>query len=205
MNEFKLTSNYDMSGDQPKAVEQLVGGVQRGDRFQTLLGATGTGKTFAAANVIQLLQRPALVIAHNKTLAAQLCAEFRDFFPENAVEYFVSYYDYYQPEAYVPHQDLYIEKDSSINDEIDRLRHSATAALFARKDVIIVASVSAIYGIGSPELYREKMLLLKVGEWIDRDATLRQLVGMQYSRNDVNLTRGTFRVRGEVLEVHPAY
>ena len=154
---------------------------------------------------IEQIQRPTLVLAHNKTLAAQLCSEFREFFPDNAVEYFVSYYDYYQPEAYVPHQDLYIEKDSSINDEIDRLRHAATASLFAREDVIIVASVSCIYGIGSPELYKKKMLLFKQGEWIDRDDTLRKLVSMQYVRNDANLARGNFRVRGEVLEVHPAY
>ena len=157
------------------------------------------------AGVIEAVQRPALVIAHNKTLAAQLCNEFREFFPDNAVEYFVSYYDYYQPEAYVPAQDLYIEKDSSINDEIDRLRHSATAALLARRDVVIVASVSCIYGIGSPELYREQMQLFKVGEWIDRDGLFRKLIGMQYGRNDTNLTRGTFRVKGELLEVFPAY
>ena len=157
------------------------------------------------AGVIEQVQRPALVIAHNKTLAAQLCNEFREFFPDNAVEYFVSYYDYYQPEAYVPAQDLYIEKDSSINDEIDRLRHAATAALFARRDVIIVASVSCIYGIGSPQVYNEKMQLFKVGEWLDRDEVLRKLVRMQYQRNDTNLARGTFRVRGEVLEIMPAY
>src|ERR671933_395241 len=200
MPEFKLVSPFKPTGDQPQAIEKLTQGLQRGDKFQTLLGATGTGKTFVMANIIQHVQRPTLVIAHNKTLAAQLYSEFREFFPHNAVEYFVSYYDYYQPEAYVPQKDMYIEKDSSINDEIDRLRHAATAALFAREDVIIVASVSAIYGIGSPQLYKEKMLLLKVGEWIDRDATLRQLVSMQYSRNDQNLVRGTFRVRGEVLE-----
>jgi excinuclease ABC subunit B len=187
------------------ASAQLAEGIGRGDQYQTLLGVTGSGKTATMGFVIEQVQKPALVLAHNKTLAAQLCSEFREFFPDNAVEYFVSYYDYYQPEAYVPQQDLYIEKDSSINDEIDRLRHSATAALFARDDVIIVASVSAIYGIGSPKLYQEKMLLLKVGEWVDRDATLRQLVSMQYTRNDANLARGTFRVRGEVLEVFPAY
>src|SRR5262245_16890047 len=198
MPEFELNPAYTPTADQPAAIASLAEGLGAGERFQTLLGATGTGKTFTMAATIAAVQRPSLVLAHNKTLAAQLCSEFREFFPDNAVEYFVSYYDYYQPEAYVPHQDLYIEKDSSINDEIDRLRHSATAALFARRDVIIVASVSAIYGIGSPELYREKMLLLKVGEWIDRDATLRQLVSMQYTRNDTNLTRGTFRVRGEV-------
>ena len=166
---------------------------------------TGTGKTFTMAATIERVQRPALVIAHNKTLAAQLCNEFREFFPDNAVEYFVSYYDYYQPEAYVPAQDLYIEKDSSINDEIDRLRHAATASLFARDDVIIVASVSCIYGIGSPELYREQMQLFKVGDWIDRQDVFRKLVGMQYRRNDQNLARGAFRARGEVLEIYPAY
>ena len=167
--------------------------------------ATGTGKTFTMAGVIERVQRPALVIAHNKTLAAQLCNEFREFFPENVVEYFVSYYDYYQPEAYVPHQDLYIEKDSSINDEIDRLRHAATASLLARRDVVIVASVSCIFGIGSPELYRRQMQLFKVGEWIDRHELFRKLVGMQYTRNETALTRGTFRARGELLEIFPAY
>jgi excinuclease ABC subunit B len=205
MPPFKFNPAYEAVADQPEASAELALGIQGGDRFQTLLGVTGSGKTATMGFVIEQVQKPALVMAHNKTLAAQLCSEFREFFPDNAVEYFVSYYDYYQPEAYVPHQDLYIEKDSSINDEIDRLRHSATAALFAREDVIIVASVSAIYGIGSPQLYKEKMLLLKAGEWIDRDATLRQLVSMQYTRNDTNLARGTFRVRGEVLEVHPAY
>jgi excinuclease ABC subunit B len=205
MPPFKFNSTYKPVADQPTAVSQLAEGIGRGDRFQTLLGVTGSGKTATMGFVIEQIQKPTLVLAHNKTLAAQLCSEFREFFPNNAVEYFVSYYDYYQPEAYVPQQDLYIEKDSSINDEIDRLRHSATAALFARDDVIIVASVSAIYGIGSPKLYQQKMLLLKVGEWVDRDATLRQLVSMQYSRNDANLARGTFRVRGEVLEVFPAY
>src|SRR3954447_3177101 len=205
MPPFKFNPAYQPVANQPEATAELAEGIFGGDRFQTLLGVTGSGKTATMGFVIEKVQKPTLVLAHNKTLAAQLCSEFREFFPDNAVEYFVSYYDYYQPEAYVPHQDLYIEKDSSINDEIDRLRHSATAALFARRDVIIVASVSAIYGIGSPELYREKMLLLKVGEWIDRDATLRQLVSMQYTRNDANLARGNFRVRGEVLEVHPSY
>jgi excinuclease ABC subunit B len=205
MPPFKFNRAYEPIADQARASEELAGGLNADERFQTLLGVTGSGKTATMGFVIEKVQKPTLVLAHNKTLAAQLCSEFREFFPENAVEYFVSYYDYYQPEAYVPHQDLYIEKDSSINDEIDRLRHSATAALFAREDVIIVASVSAIYGIGSPQVYKEKMLLLKVGEWIDRDATLRQLVSMQYTRNDANLARGTFRVRGEVLEVHPAY
>src|SRR2546429_1768070 len=205
MPPFRFNPAYQPVADQPQATAELAEGLAGGDRFQPLLGVTGSGKTATMGFVIEQVQKPALVLAHNKTLAAQLCSEFREFFPDNAVEYFVSYYDYYQPEAYVPHQDLYIEKDSSINDEIDRLRHAATASLFAREDVIIVASVSAIYGIGSPQLYKEKMLLLKAGEWIDRDATLRQLVSMQYTRNDTNLARGTFRVRGEVLEVHPAY
>src|SRR5919197_542285 len=205
MPPFRFNEAYSPIADQAQASVQPADGLWADERFQTLLGVTGSGKTATMGFVIEKIQKPTLVLAHNKTLAAQLCSEFREFFPDNAVEYFVSYYDYYQPEAYVPHQDLYIEKDSSINDEIDRLRHAATAALFAREDVIIVASVSAIYGIGSPQLYKEKMLLLKVGEWIDRDATLRQLVSMQYTRNDTNLARGTFRVRGEVLEVHPAY
>jgi excinuclease ABC subunit B len=203
--EFELNPAYTPTADQPKAIAGLAEGLGEGDRFQTLLGATGTGKTFTMAATIAAVQRPSLVIAHNKTLAAQLCNEFREFFPDNAVEYFVSYYDYYQPEAYVPAQDLYIEKDSSINDEIDRLRHAATAALFARRDVIIVASVSCIYGIGSPQVYNEKMQLFKVGEEIDRDEVLRKLVKMQYQRNDSVLGRGSFRVRGEVLEIMPSY
>jgi excinuclease ABC subunit B len=205
MAAFRLNPAYTPTADQPKAINSLANGLEAGERFTCLLGATGTGKTLTMAGTIERSQRPALVIAHNKTLAAQLCNEFREFFPDNAVEYFVSYYDYYQPEAYVPAQDLYIEKDSSINDEIDRLRHSATAALLARRDVVIVASVSCIYGIGSPELYREQMQLFKVGEWIDRDQLFRKLVGMQYGRNDTSLTRGTFRVKGELLEVFPAY
>jgi excinuclease ABC subunit B len=205
MPEFKLNPAYSPTADQPKAIDGLSEGLDSKQRFQTLLGATGTGKTFTMAATIERIQRPSLVIAHNKTLAAQLCNEFREFFPDNAVEYFVSYYDYYQPEAYVPAQDLYIEKDSSINDEIDRLRHAATASLFARRDVIIVASVSCIYGIGSPQLYREQMQLFKVGEWIDRQEVFRKLVGMQYRRNDSTLGRGTFRARGEVLEIYPAY
>jgi excinuclease ABC subunit B len=205
MPDFKLNPAYTPTADQPTAIAGLAEGLGSGDRFQTLLGATGTGKTFTMAATIEAVQRPSLVIAHNKTLAAQLCNEFREFFPDNAVEYFVSYYDYYQPEAYVPAQDLYIEKDSSINDEIDRLRHAATAALFARRDVIIVASVSCIYGIGSPQVYNEKMQLFKVGESIDRDEVLRKLVKMQYQRNDSALGRGTFRVRGELLEIMPSY
>ncbi|MEK6250591.1 MAG: excinuclease ABC subunit UvrB [Actinomycetota bacterium] len=205
MPDFKLNPAYTPTADQPTAIAELSAGLEGSDRFQTLLGATGTGKTFTMAGVIEQVQRPSLVIAHNKTLAAQLCNEFREFFPENQVEYFVSYYDYYQPEAYVPAQDLYIEKDSSINDEIDRLRHAATSALFARRDVIIVASVSCIFGIGSPQLYNEQMQLFKVGDWIDRDETVRKLVRMQYGRNDTTLGRGTFRVQGEVLEIQPAY
>ena len=205
MPAFELNPAYTPTADQPKAIAGLAEGLEAGERFQTLLGATGTGKTFTMAATIEAVQRPSLVIAHNKTLAAQLCNEFREFFPENKVEYFVSYYDYYQPEAYVPAQDLYIEKDSSINDEIDRLRHAATAALFARRDVIIVASVSCIYGIGSPQVYNEKMQLFKVGEQIDRDEVLRKLVKIQYQRNDAALGRGTFRVRGEVLEIMPSY
>jgi excinuclease ABC subunit B len=203
--EFKLNPAYTPTADQPAAIAGLAQGLKGGERFQTLLGATGTGKTFTMAGTIEAVQRPTLVIAHNKTLAAQLCNEFREFFPENSVEYFVSYYDYYQPEAYVPAQDLYIEKDSSINDEIDRLRHAATAALFARRDVIIVASVSCIYGIGSPQVYNEKMQLFKVGEQIDRDGVLRKLIKMQYQRNDSVLGRGAFRVRGEILEIMPSY
>ncbi len=203
--DFNLNPAYTPTADQPKAIAGLAEGLGAGERFQTLLGATGTGKTFTMAATIAEVQRPALVIAHNKTLAAQLCNEFREFFPDNSVEYFVSYYDYYQPEAYVPAQDLYIEKDSSINDEIDRLRHAATASLFARRDVIIVASVSCIYGIGSPQVYNEKMQLFKVGASIERDVVLRKLVKMQYQRNDSVLGRGNFRVRGEVLEIMPAY
>jgi excinuclease ABC subunit B len=205
VSEFRLNPAYTPTADQPKAIAGLAEGLAAGERFQTLLGATGTGKTLTMAGTIAAAQRPALVIAHNKTLAAQLCNEFREFFPDNAVEYFVSYYDYYQPEAYVPAQDLYIEKDSSINDEIDRLRHAATTALFARRDTIIVASVSCIYGIGSPQVYNEKMQLFKVGEEIDRDEVLLKLVKMQYQRNDSVLGRGSFRVRGEVLEIMPSY
>jgi excinuclease ABC subunit B len=203
--EFKLNPAYTPTADQPGAIASLAEGLGAEERFLTLLGATGTGKTFTMAGVIEAVQRPALVIAHNKTLAAQLCNEFREFFPDNKVEYFVSYYDYYQPEAYVPAQDLYIEKDSAINDEIDRLRHAATASLLARRDVVIVASVSCIFGIGSPELYRRMMQLFKVGESIDREEVFRKLIGMQYSRNDTVLSRGTFRIKGEVLEIWSAY
>src|ERR671938_464197 len=205
MPEFHVNSAYTAVADQPKARAELAEGLGGGDRFQTLLGVTGSGKTATMAFTIEQVQRPALVIAHNKTLAAQLCNEFREFFPDNSVEYFVSYYDYYQPEAYVPAQDLYIEKDSSINDEIDRLRHAATAALLARRDVVIVASVSCIYGLGSPDKYDAQMLLLKRGEMADRDEVLRKLVDIQYSRNDQALGRGKFRVRGDTLEVFPAY
>lgn len=200
---FKLQSEYEPQGDQPQAIRHLVAGIQEGKRHQTLLGATGTGKTFTIAQTIAKVNKPTLVIAHNKTLAAQLCSEFKEFFPENAVEYFVSYYDYYQPEAYIPSSDTYIEKDSSINDEIDKLRHSATSALFERRDVIIVASVSCIYGLGSPEEYRDLRLSLRVGMEKSRNAILHKLVDIQYQRNDMNFTRGTFRVRGDVVEIFP--
>ena len=205
MPEFRLDSAYTPTADQPDAIQGIADAVRRGDRATTLLGATGTGKTMTMAGVVQELQRPALVMAHNKTLAAQLCNEFRTFFPDNAVEYFVSYYDYYQPEAYVPSRDLYIEKDSAINEEVDRLRHAATAALFARRDVLIVASVSCIFGLGSPETYDRNVQILRRGDDVDRDALLRKLVSIQYTRNDQALSRGTFRVRGETLEVFPAY
>ena len=205
MPSFELDAAFVPTADQPAAISALAEGVEAGDRFTTLLGATGTGKTMTMAGIVQEVQKPALVIAHNKTLAAQLCNEFRTYFPRNAVEYFVSYYDYYQPEAYVPSKDLYIEKDSSINEEIDRLRHAATAALFARRDVLIVASVSCIFGIGSPETYDENMQIVRKGDFLDRDELLRKLVRMQYNRNDTALGRGTFRVRGETLEVFPAY
>lgn len=200
---FKLMSGYTPQGDQPEAIRQLVEGVGDGERYQTLLGATGTGKTFTIANAIAKLNRPTLVIAHNKTLAAQLCSEFQEFFPENAVSYFVSYYDYFQPEAYIPSTDTYIEKDSSINDEIDKLRHSATSSLFERRDVIIVASVSCIYGLGSPSEYGSLVLSLRVGMEKSRDAILHKLVDIQYQRNDINFIRGTFRVRGDVVEIFP--
>lgn len=200
---FQLVSPYEPKGDQPEAIAQLVEGIQQGKKHQTLLGATGTGKTFTMAQVIAKVNKPTLVIAHNKTLAGQLTSEFKEFFPHNAVEYFVSYYDYYQPEAYIPSSDTYIEKDSSINDEIDKLRHSATSALFERKDVIIVASVSCIYGLGDPREYRDLVLSLRVGMERGRDEILRKLVDIQYERNDINFTRGTFRVRGDVLEIFP--
>jgi excinuclease ABC subunit B len=205
MPEFRLDPIFTPAADQPKAIDGIAESVSEGGRFTTLLGATGTGKTMTMAGVIERVQKPALVLAHNKTLAAQLCNEFRTFFPDNAVEYFVSYYDYYQPEAYVPSKDLYIEKDSAINQEVDRLRHAATAALFARRDVIIVASVSAIFGLGSPQTYDDNLQVLTKGDDVDRDKLLRKLVSIQYTRNDQALGRGNFRVRGESLEIFPAY
>ncbi|MBC1372229.1 excinuclease ABC subunit UvrB [Listeria booriae] len=201
---FQLVSKYKPQGDQPKAIEKLVAGLNSGIKHQTLLGATGTGKTFTVSNVIQEVNRPTLVIAHNKTLAGQLYSEFKEFFPDNAVEYFVSYYDYYQPEAYVPQTDTFIEKDSSVNDEIDKLRHSATASLFERRDVIIIASVSCIYGLGSPEEYGAMLVSLRPGMEISRDQLLRDLVEIQYDRNDIDFQRGRFRVRGDVVEIFPA-
>ena len=204
MTEFRINADFEPTGDQPQAIEKLVAGLNVGHRYQTLVGVTGSGKTFTMANVIERVQRPTLVIAHNKTLAAQLASEFRGFFPDNAVEYFVSYYDYYQPEAYIPQTDTYIEKDSSINDEIDRLRHAATQAVLERRDVIVVASVSSIYGLGSPEDYAQTILTLERGKSYDRETTLRRLVDMQFTRNDIALGRGTFRVRGDILEIQPA-
>ncbi len=199
-SKFELVSPYALAGDQAAATAALGEGILRGDRAQTLLGVTGSGKTMAMARVIEIVQKPTLVLAHNKTLAAQLCAEFRDFFPNNAVEYFVSYFDYYQPEAYIAHTDTYIEKDSSINEEIERLRHSATQSLLTRPDTLIVASVSCIYGLGSPADYMELSARIAVGDDVDRDLFLRKLIDMQYRRNDLNLVRGTFRVRGDTLE-----
>lgn len=204
METFELVAPYEPNGDQPQAIKELVTGIQEGKKMQTLLGATGTGKTFTVSNVVKEINKPTLVIAHNKTLAGQLYSEFKEFFPNNAVEYFVSYYDYYQPEAYVPSTDTFIEKDASINDEIDKLRHSATSALFERNDVLIVASVSCIYGLGNPEEYREMVVSLRTGMEIGRDELLRKLVDIQYNRNDINFTRGTFRVRGDVVELFPA-
>lgn len=204
MDRFILHSKYKPTGDQPRAIEELVSGLENGDREQTLLGVTGSGKTFTMANIIARMNRPTLVLAHNKTLAAQLCAEFKEFFPENAVEYFVSYYDYYQPEAYIPHTDTFIEKDMSINDEIDRLRHSATYSLFERRDVLIVASVSCIYTLGDPETYRDMVVSVRPGQVYDRDEFLRKLVSIRYERNDFELIRGKFRVRGDVVEIYPA-
>jgi len=202
--EFDLVSKYTPQGDQPAAIKELVEGIEKGKKIQTLLGATGTGKTFTVSNVIKEVKKPTLIIAHNKTLAGQLYSEFKEFFPHNAVEYFVSYYDYYQPEAYVPQTDTFIEKDASINDEIDKLRHSATSSLFERNDVIIVASVSCIYGLGSPEEYREMVVSLRTGMELERNQLLRRLVDIQYNRNDIDFKRGTFRVRGDVVEIFPA-
>lgn len=204
MEQFQLVSKYQPQGDQPTAIAELVTGLKEGKQMQTLLGATGTGKTFTISNVIKEVNKPTLVIAHNKTLAGQLYSEFKQFFPDNAVEYFVSYYDYYQPEAYIPQSDTYIEKDASINDEIDKLRHSATSSLFERQDVIIIASVSCIYGLGSPEEYRDLVVSLRTEMEKDRNELLRDLVDIQYDRNDINFTRGTFRVRGDVVEIFPA-
>ena len=205
MPPFEIVSDFGLTGDQPQAVDKLVDGLQKGYRKQTLLGVTGSGKTFTMANIIERVQRPTLVLAHNKTLAAQLCSEFRDFFPHNSVEYFVSYYDYYQPEAYIPRTDTYIEKEIDINDEIDKLRHAATRALFVRRDVVIVASVSCIYGLGAPDEYYSFVVSLRRAEKRNRDRLLRQLVDMQYERNDIDFTRGRFRIRGDTLEIQPAY
>ena len=204
MNKFKLVSSYKPTGDQPQAIEALTNGILRGDRVQTLLGVTGSGKTFTMANIIANLNRPTLVLAHNKTLAAQLCSEFREFFPENAVEYFVSYYDYYQPEAYIPGKDIYIEKDALVNDEIDMLRHSATSSLFERRDVIIVASVSCIYSLGDPEEYKNLVIDLRPGMQISREKLIRKLISISYNRNDINFVRDNFRVRGDTVEIFPA-
>ena len=205
MRPFKVVSDYEPSGDQPEAIKALAGGVLAGDRFQTLKGVTGSGKTFTMAKIIEAVQKPTLVISHNKTLAAQLYREFKGFFPDNAVEYFVSYYDYYQPEAYVPARDLYIEKDASINEEIDRLRLSATFSLMERRDVIVVSTVSCIYGLGLPESYRDMRVHLEKGETVDLDALKKRLVSLQYERNDAILERGRFRVRGDTVEIQPAY
>ena len=202
--DFKLVSDYVPTGDQPEAIDRIAQSIEEGKKYQTLVGVTGSGKTFAMANIIQRVKKPTLVLAHNKTLAAQLYSEFKEFFPENAVEYFVSYYDYYQPEAYVAHSDTYIEKDASINDEIDKLRHSATAAILERNDTIIISSVSCIYGLGDPKDYKELMLSLRPGMIRDRDDIIKRLVEIQYERNDVNFIRGTFRVRGDILEIFPA-
>src|SRR5258706_9676555 len=202
---FRLTSEFEPKGDQPEAIRRLVAGLQAPRKHQVLLGVTGSGKTFTMAKVIEAVERPTLILSHNKTLAAQLYQEFRRFFPDNAVEYFVSYYDYYQPEAYVPQSDTYIEKESTINDEIDRMRHSATRSLFERRDVVIVASVSCIYGLGSPQAYHGMMLMLEPGTEIDRDAMLRKLVEIQYERTQFDLERGKFRVRGDVVEIYPSY
>ncbi len=204
MDRFKLKSEYKPTGDQPQAIEELVRGLKEGKKMQTLLGVTGSGKTFTMANVIEQINKPTLVLAHNKTLAAQLCTEFREFFPENAVEYFVSYYDYYQPEAYIPGKDMYIEKDALVNDEIDRLRHSATSSLFERRDVIIVASVSCIYSLGEPDDYKDLVISLRPGTYMSREELIRRLIAISYTRNDLNLVRDSFRVRGDTVEIIPA-
>lgn len=205
MPQFEVVSEFVPTGDQPHAIESIVEGLNKGYKHQTLLGVTGSGKTFTMAKVIEATQRPTLVLAHNKTLAAQLYQEFRDFLPNNAVEYFVSYYDYYQPEAYIPRTDLYIEKDADINEEIDKLRHAATRALFERRDVVIVASVSCILGLGSPEEYGNTVVSLKRGESVRRNQVLRRLIDIHYNRNDQSLVRGSFRVRGDTLEIQPSY
>src|SRR5258706_1932964 len=205
MNPFELTAPYAPAGDQPQAIETLVSGLAQGRRHQTLLGVTGSGKTFTMANVIQRVQKPALVLSHNKTLAAQLYSEFKQFFPNNEVAYFVSYYDYYQPEAYIPARDIYIEKDASINQDLDRLRLAATSALTSRSDVIIVASVSCIYGLGSPDLYSQMAVVVEKGQSIDRTQLLRSLSENHYQRNELDFSRGKFRVRGDAVEVYPAY
>ena len=205
MPKFEVVSEYQPAGDQPEAIAALSRGLEMGLDEQTLLGVTGSGKTFTMAKIIEQVQRPTLVLAHNKTLAAQLCAEFREFFPNNAVEYFVSYYDYYQPEAYIPHTDTFIEKDSAINEEIDRLRLSATASLLERRDVIVVSSVSCIYGLGEPEDFAQMMVSLRVGAQIERDELLKKLVAIRYERNDIAFERNMFRVRGDTVEVWPAY
>ena len=204
MGDFKIHSKFKPTGDQPEAINSIVRGINNNEKFQTLLGVTGSGKTFTMANIIERVQKPTLILAHNKTLAAQLTSEFREFFPENAVEYFVSYYDYYQPEAYIPHTDTFIEKDASINDEIDKLRHSATSALLERKDVIVVASVSCIYGLGNPEEYKKLTVSLREGMQKDRDEVMRQLIDIQYERNEIDFVRGTFRARGDILDIFPA-
>ena len=205
MDKFVLKSSYSPMGDQPEAIETLVRGIENGLDEQVLLGVTGSGKTFTMASVIEKLNRPTLVLAHNKTLAAQLCSEFREFFPDNAVEYFVSYYDYYQPEAYIPHTDTFIEKDSAINDEIERLRHSATSSLFERRDVIVVASVSCIYGLGDPIDYKNMVISLRPGQTRNFDELLRKLIEIRYERNDIAFERNMFRVRGDTVEIFPAY
>ncbi len=205
MPEFRVVSAYEPAGDQPQAIDRLSEGVEKGMREQTLMGVTGSGKTYTMAKVIERIQRPTLVLAHNKTLAAQLCSEFRTLFPDNAVEYFVSYYDYYQPEAYIPSTDTYIEKDSAINDEIDRLRHSATSSLFERRDTLVVASVSCIYSLGDPAEYEDMTVSLRPGMQLDRDIMLRALTEMQYQRNDIAFARNTFRVRGDTVEIYPSY